>query len=337
MRFGGAAKRELAEWLAAMTFSVVIPVFNKARYVVSAVQSVLAQTLPALEVIVVDDGSSDASVELVEALRDERVRVVRQAHAGVAAARNRGIALARGQWVAFLDADDWEHPELLDNLQRAHLACPEADVLASGYRCVEETSETRMQPWQVARDAEIEVVRDLRARWMVDIPFCTDTVAIRAERLHAMQPCFPVGESFGEDLDLWFRLADETPVALVRAQLAVYRTAIAGSLSFGRPRELAPFMHRMRQQALDGTMAERHRHAALWFVAQQEISLARDRLAHGRRREALRLLWSARYATLGRRWLLTAAMGLLPGRVAGEWQHRRLAASHVFSRPVHDA
>ena len=315
-----------------MKFSVVIPLYNKARYVEAAVRSVLAQTLPALEVIVVDDGSTDGGAERVEALGYERVHVVRQKNAGVSVARNHGISLARGDWVVFLDADDWHHPALLANLARAHQAYPHADLLAAGFRCIEDPLAQSLQPWSLPEgDREVEVIDDLRARWMVDIPFFTGSVAARAQRLRQMQPCFPPGESYGEDLDLWFRLADETPVARVPTQLAAYRTAVAGSLSAGHRCELAPFLARMRQRALAGSLPARHRHAALWFVAQQEITLARDLLAEGRRRDAMRSLWSARYAAPGRRWQLTAAMLLLPGQVAGHWQRRRLAAGSVYS------
>jgi glycosyltransferase involved in cell wall biosynthesis len=93
--------------------SVIIPAYNAAPFIREAVESALAQTYETLEVIVVDDGSRDETAALVEALcaRDPRVRLLRQANAGVAAARNRAIAASRGSLIAPLDADDLWHPE----------------------------------------------------------------------------------------------------------------------------------------------------------------------------------------------------------------------------------
>ncbi|MBE7941711.1 MULTISPECIES: glycosyltransferase family A protein [Ramlibacter] len=322
-----------------MKFSVVVPLFNKARFVRGALESALAQSLPPHEVIVVDDGSSDAGPAIVEAMAaapgGERIRLVRQANAGVSVARNRGIALAEGDWIAFLDADDWHHPEFLARLAHAHAACPEAEVLAGGFLKLEDDEGGTPQPWELPQAfCEVELIEDLRARWMRAHPFFTSSVAVKACRLAAMQPCFAPGECVGEDLDLWFRLADEVPVALVHAPLAAYRVGVAGSLTArARIDQLPPFLVRMRQRALEGRIPARNRHSALWFVAQQEVTIARDHLAAGRRREALRWLMQARHAAGGRRWQLTVLMALfMPAGIAGRWQRWRLRSADTFAQ-----
>jgi len=92
--------------------SVIIPTFNQSGYLVEAIKSVLSQTYTSLEVIVVDDGSTDNTAEVVGAF-DSRVRYLRQSNKGTAAARNAGIAHAKGKWIAFLDHDDLWMPEKL--------------------------------------------------------------------------------------------------------------------------------------------------------------------------------------------------------------------------------
>jgi len=94
--------------------SVIIPLYNKARYIQRALDSVLAQTWAEYEVIVVDDGSTDHSGEIVGQYSDPRIRLITQANAGPGAARNCGLAEAKGEYVAFLDADDEWLPTFLE-------------------------------------------------------------------------------------------------------------------------------------------------------------------------------------------------------------------------------
>src|SRR5581483_8159413 len=97
------------------TISVIIPCFNHAAYLAKAIQSALVQTLPADEIIVVDDGSTDDTAK-VTASSGTRIRYVYQSNAGLSAARNTGIKLATGKYIGFLDADDLWHPDFLTTL-----------------------------------------------------------------------------------------------------------------------------------------------------------------------------------------------------------------------------
>ncbi|MEO7885543.1 MAG: glycosyltransferase family A protein [Polaromonas sp.] len=318
-----------------MKFSVVIPLYNKARYIQDTITSVLAQSFTDFEVIVVDDGSTDGGAELVSFMPDPRIRLVRQANAGVSAARNLGIAHAAGEWVVFLDADDWHHPQYLVTLVWAQAQYPAADTLATDFLPVPDAPTMWPPRWPaMPEQPEVELITDLPRRWMRAPSLCTSAVSVRNARLRQMQPCFPVGESHGEDLDLWFRLAEKTPVALVRSPLMAYRLAVEGGLTTHHP-ELAmpPFLERMRERALSSGMTAAQRRSALWLVAQHELTLARQALASGQRHEGFGWLIRARRAAAGRRWWLTATMLFVPGQIVKNWQlwrtRRIIPANHA--------
>jgi glycosyltransferase involved in cell wall biosynthesis len=113
-------------------FTVIIPVYNGAATLAKAIDSVLGQTWSAHEIIVVDDGSTDATAA-VAARYGDKIRYVRQPNVGVSAARNAGAQLATGEWLAFLDADDWYYPQRL-RLHAEFLQCDGAlDFLTGDY------------------------------------------------------------------------------------------------------------------------------------------------------------------------------------------------------------
>jgi glycosyltransferase involved in cell wall biosynthesis len=310
-----------------MKFSIIIPLYNKAGFIQQTLASVLAQTLSCHELIVVDDGSSDGSGNIVtahiEQTGDPRLRLVRQDNAGVAAARNHGIALATGDWVCFLDADDWLHPEFLAHLLQLIRTNPDVDAVAARFRPVAE--DWAPNSWPLTEALVHTRITDLPQRWMQGIPFFTGSIAIRRETLAAMQPCFPVGESCGEDLDLWFRLSERTAIALLEQPLTAYRTSVDGSLSSTNAARPAPYLQRMRQRALAHAVPASLRQSMLRFVAHQYITLARLHAAAGRRGEAVRLLMQ----TLGagwnlKRWWTTLLMSAaLPGQWIYRWQSWR--------------
>lgn len=119
-----------------MNVSAVIPTFNRRQYIKRAIDSVLSQTVPVDEVIVVDDGSTDDTAKAVEEWYGSRVRIVRQKQSGVAGARRRGIQEARGEWIAFLDSDDEWTPQRNKELSKASAVVPSDVAWIFGDLCV---------------------------------------------------------------------------------------------------------------------------------------------------------------------------------------------------------
>lgn len=118
----------------APTISVIIPVYNSEAHVSTCLESVLRQTHEKLEILVVDDGSTDGSAAICQryAAEDPRIRVVQQSNSGVSSARNRGLELSTGEYVSFVDADDWLEPSLYEEVLASMIAV-RADVAIFEY------------------------------------------------------------------------------------------------------------------------------------------------------------------------------------------------------------
>ena len=115
----------------ANTLSIIIPVFNKAGYVARCLQSVLEQDYTDFELIIIDDGSTDESASIIQQFTDPRITLISTANQGVSAARNRGIAKASGEYLLFIDADDYISPFYLSHIMQA-CAAQEADLYVWG-------------------------------------------------------------------------------------------------------------------------------------------------------------------------------------------------------------
>lgn len=113
--------------------SIVVPVYNTRAYLIRCVDSLLMQTHRQLELLLIDDGSTDGSAELLDTYTDPRVRVIHQANAGVSAARNKGIELATGAFIGFVDPDDWVEPRFAERLLQPFAEMPDIDVSICGW------------------------------------------------------------------------------------------------------------------------------------------------------------------------------------------------------------
>ncbi|HYE91583.1 MAG TPA: glycosyltransferase [Terriglobales bacterium] len=203
--------------------SVVIPCYDGERFVGEAIASVLAQTHGALELIVVDDGSTDGSVERVRAIADPRVRLVTQANAGVAAARNRGAAAACGEYLAFLDQDDLWRPDKLARQLETARARPEAGVVYTDAELLDDRGRPRGR-WSTRYTLPRgDVFETLIAKNTVVI----STVLMRRAIFAATEGFGPY--RFVEDLALLLAIADRYPFELVNEPLVSYRLDAAST------------------------------------------------------------------------------------------------------------
>jgi glycosyltransferase involved in cell wall biosynthesis len=200
-------------------FSVVIPLFNKAAYIEKAVESVLAQTYSAFELIIVNDGSTDDSLEKIAKFTDTRLLLIDQPNSGVSAARNRGVELTSFEHIAFLDADDWWAPTFLEQMARLITDFNEADLFGSNYYYVKHGRhlvEPKGLP-DAFRSGYIDYVSIYGSQLCVLLN-CS-FVVVRKQAFERVGG-FKRNLQFGEDFDLWIRLALNGKVAYLNSPLA---------------------------------------------------------------------------------------------------------------------
>ena len=221
-----------------MRFSVVIPLFNKAPYVEKAIRSVLAQTYTDYELIVVDDGSKDDSASIAAQAVQGRLncRLIQQENAGVSVARNNGVSLSNGDYLCFLDADDWWEPTFLEEMSELIEEYPEAGIYGTNYTIVNEAKhKTRVAPVAVESGFERGYINycQVYAKTLA-MPLWTGAVCIPRSVFDETEG-FPKGIKLGEDFLLWIRIALKHKVAFLNKALANYNQDVdAANRGVGR-------------------------------------------------------------------------------------------------------
>lgn len=198
--------------------SIIIPTYNRADMILTALESVLAQTYSDWEAIVVDDGSTDATRDVISVVKDDRVRYIAQANKGLPGARNTGIRASTGEYVAFLDSDDAFLPEKLAVQVPRLDAEPALGLIAGGYIEVDPAMRPirELRPWEKHPQMNLPV-------WVRACLFCVGSPLVRRSWLEKAG-LFDESMRYVEDWDLWLRMASlgcrmawlEQPVYLYR-------------------------------------------------------------------------------------------------------------------------
>lgn len=275
--------------------SVIIPLYNKASQIVATLQSVLAQTFPHFEIVVVDDGSTDGSAERVEQIKDERIRIVRQRNAGVSAARNRGIEEARYGLIAFLDADDRWKPDFLQTQYGLSVKYPQCSVFAVNYEFIEPNgvcccTTIRKLPF-VGDDGVLDNYFEVAA--CSHPPICSSALMVRKEAMLSIGG-FPLGIRLGEDLLTWARLACRYSIAYSRKAQAQYIRLT--SASYAPPGDITRTNDDVAVNLLalfsgykaDARYGQMLRYLAFWYKMRSRINLTL-----GNRRAAICCAWES--------------------------------------------
>ena len=196
--------------------SIVMPCFNAAEHVRATVRSALEQSHANLELICVDEGSTDGTRELLAAVQDPRVRVIEQRNAGSGAARNHGLASATGSFIAFLDADDTWEPTFLEKLLGALQRCPTAGLAYCGWQNIHPGGTNGIPYLPPDYEAGNKIEHLLTA-----CPWPIHAALVRASVIRESGFFDPTLSSC-MDYDLWLRIASRNKIVRVPEVLAYY-------------------------------------------------------------------------------------------------------------------
>ncbi len=207
-------------------FSVIIPLYNKEKHIKRTLESALNQTFSDFEIIIVNDGSTDKSCEIVESISDPRIHLIHQENGGPSKARNRGIKEAKGQFIAFLDADDEWLPEKLEKQYELHNENPEVVWSCSGYKVVGgRKQQTVLYRKEGVLPDAIDAIADGLSIW-------TSTVVIQKDVFENERLLFNEEISRSEDIEVWYKLACIYPkIGSINEVLSIYNIKVVGSLT----------------------------------------------------------------------------------------------------------
>lgn len=206
-----------------LKFSVVIPLYNKERYIRQAIDSALDQSFSDFEILVVDDASTDTGTQIVESVGSDKIRILlHERNKGLSAARNTGIRNAKADFIVFLDADDYWAPDFLERINQLVEKFPESSLFATSYVEVFPKHSIRPRTLLEVKDGEDILIRDFFAKNLGQPIYNHSSLAVR-KSLFDRIGFYDESLTFSEDVDFGIRANLASPLAYHHGGCSFYR------------------------------------------------------------------------------------------------------------------
>lgn len=203
-------------------FSVVIPLYNKEKEIVDTINSVLEQTYKADEIIVVDDGSTDNSVNIILEIFKDKIKLIQQQNLGVSEARNKGISKAKNEYICLLDADDLWEKDFLSEIRKMIQLYPEAVFYSTAHKIIDENGNIIKNKVSFPLDF-MGIIEDFPKIFSKNYGIINSSSVCIRKSIFEQGIHFPKGEKRGEDICYWLKLSLKGPLAFSAKPLSIYK------------------------------------------------------------------------------------------------------------------
>lgn len=222
--------------------SIIVPIYNKSNYIIKCLDSVVSQIFKDFEIIIINDGSTDNSFDVIKKYNFNNVdnKIINQVNSGVSTTRNNGIKYAKYDYIAFLDADDWWEPNFLFEMMTLINKFPDAGLYASSYFKIKNKNKfPAIINLEKFKDGYIDYIKLYsKVKWM---PIWTGATVVKKEVFEELKG-FKANLKMGEDFDLWLRISQKYKIAYLNKPLSNYNQDVdavnrAIGMKFYKPQE----------------------------------------------------------------------------------------------------
>jgi len=269
-------------------FSIIIPVYNKAKYIAGAIESIRAQSFDQWEIVIVDDGSTDDFASAIAPyIDDPKIQIIRKQNGGVSTARNTGIQAAKYDYCCFLDADDEWTSDHLECTRELILQHPDANMFVTGHKSVfDGEDEGYCPPFARSGIHRTSDMFDYVENLNGNMPFWTGCTCVTKKAI-AKSGMFEPGVRIGEDTDFFLRIALYTDVALTDHVTSIYHMERSSAVSqMGRMNYDWIFQHREEQLMADPEISDSMKKNIRCYISRFRNHKARHYLLEGKRDQA---------------------------------------------------